>query len=107
MRGDEWHPLGLDNVYVSTAGATVQRVVRSTEQPLSVRYLNVVYPLHICWLPGNPGLAAALVARGLWTLLALSLAALALTGAVQRFQAKSKTQTTLRRQIECKQSQAQ
>jgi len=102
MRGDEWHPLGLNNVYVSTAGATVQRIVRSTEQPLSVRYLNVVYPLHIGSLPGSPGLAAALVARGLWTLLALALAALALSGAVQRFQATSKTQTTLRRQIECK-----
>ena len=107
MRGDEWHPLGLDNVYVSTAGSTVQRIVRSTEQPLSVRYLNVVYPLHTAWLPGSPGVAAALVARGLWTLLALSLAALALSGAVQRFQAKSKTQKTLRRQIECKQSQPQ
>ena len=107
MRGDEWHPLGLDNVYVSTAGATVQRIVRAAEQPLSVRYLNVVYPLHIGSLPGNPGLAAALVVRGLWTLLALSLAALALSGAVQRFQAKSKTQTTLRRQIECKQGQPQ
>ena len=107
MRGDEWHPLGLDNVYVSTAGATVQRIVRSTEQPLSVRYLNVVYPLHIGWLPGSPGLAAALGVRVLWTLLALSLAGLALSGAVQRFRTKSKTQTTLRRPIECKQSQPQ
>jgi len=108
MRGDEWHPLGLDNVYVSTAGATVQRIVRSTEQPLTVRYLNVVYPLHIGSLPGSPGLAAALVWRGLWTLLALSLAALALSGAVQRFRTQSKTQTTtFRRPIECKQSQPQ
>src|SRR5436190_2383782 len=71
MRGDEWHPLGLDNVYVSTAGATVQRIVRAAEQPLSVRYLNVVYPLHIGSLPGSPGLAA-FVWRVLWTLLALS-----------------------------------
>src|SRR5881394_662923 len=94
MRGDEWHPLGLDNVYVSTAGATVQRIVRAAEQQLSVRYLNVVYPLHIGSLPGSPGLAAALVWRGLWTLLALSLAALALSGAVQRFRTQSKTQTT-------------
>jgi uncharacterized iron-regulated membrane protein len=107
MRGDEWHPLGLDNVYVSTAGATVQRIVRAAEQPLSVRYLNVVYPLHIGSLPGAPGLVAALVARVLWTLLALSLAGLALSGAVQRFRTQSKTQTTFRRQIECKQSQAQ
>ena len=70
MRGDEWHPLGLDYVFVSTAGATVQRIVRAAEQPLSVRYLNVVYPLHLGWLPGNPGLAGTLVMRGLWTLLA-------------------------------------
>ena len=101
MRGDEWHPLGLNNVFVSAADASVRRIVRSDEQPLSVRYLNVVYPLHIGWMPGSPGLAAALVWRGLWTLLALSLAGLALSGAVQRFKAKSKTQTTLRRQIEC------
>ena len=100
MRGDEWHPLGLDNVFVSTAGATVQRIVRAAEQPLSVRYLNVVYPLHLGSLPGKPGLAAALVARGLWTLIALSLAALALSGVVQRFQAKSRTQATLRRQVQ-------
>ena len=88
MRGDEWHPLGLDNVYVSTAGATVQRIVRAAEQPLSVRYLNVVYPLDLGSLPGKPGLAAALVWRVLWTLLALALAGLALTGAVQRFRKK-------------------
>ncbi|MEO8060849.1 MAG: PepSY-associated TM helix domain-containing protein [Burkholderiales bacterium] len=107
MRGDEWHPLGLDNVFVSTAGATVQRIVRAAEQPLSVRYLNVVYPLHLGSLPGKPGLAAALVARGLWTLLALSLATLALSGLVQRFRATSKSQTTRRRQVECKQGQPQ
>jgi hypothetical protein len=107
MRGDEWHPLGLDNVYVSTAGATVQRVVRAADQPLSVRYLNVVYPLHLGLLPGNPGLAAALVARGLWTLLALSLSALAMSGLVQRVRAQSKTQTTLRGQIQRKQGQPQ
>jgi uncharacterized iron-regulated membrane protein len=105
MRGDEWHPLGLDNVFVNTAGATVQRIVRAAEQPLSVRYLNVVYPLHLGSLPGNPGLAATLVARGLWTLLALSLAALALSGLVQRARAKSKTQTSPRGQIESRKGQ--
>jgi hypothetical protein len=108
MRGDEWHPLGLDNVYVSAANASVQRIVRSSEQPLSVRYLNVVYPLHLGWLPGSPSLAAALMVRGLWTLLALALAGLALSGAVQRYQTKSKSKstTTSRRQIPCKQSQS-
>ena len=88
MRGDEWHPIGLNNVFVSAADASVLRIVRSTEQPLTVRYLNVVYPLHIGSLPGSPGLAAALMVRGLWTLLALALAGLALSGAVQRFRTK-------------------
>jgi len=107
MRGDEWHPLGLNNVFVRTADASVQRIVRAAEQPLSVRYLNVVYPLHIGSLPGSPGLAGVLVARSLWTLLALSLAGLAVSGAVQRFQAKSRSISTLRGQIQCNQSQAQ
>ena len=88
MRSDEWHPIGLDYVHLSAADASVLRIVRSTEQPLTVRYLNVVYPLHIGWLPGSPGLAAALLARGLWTLLAMALAGLALSGAVQRFRTK-------------------
>lgn len=88
MRGDEWHPLGLNNVFVSTADTSVKRTVRADEQPLSVRYLNVVYPLHIGSLPGSPGVAAALAVRALWTLLALALAGLALTGAVQRFRTK-------------------
>ncbi|NPC57687.1 PepSY-associated TM helix domain-containing protein [Caenimonas soli] len=88
MRGDEWHPIGLSNVFVSATDASVRRIVRATEQPLSVRYLNVVYPLHLGWLPGSPGVAAALLVRGLWTLIALALAGLALTGAVQRFRTK-------------------
>jgi uncharacterized iron-regulated membrane protein len=88
MRGDEWHPIGLDYVHLSAANASVLRIVRSTEQPLTMRYLNVVYPLHTAWLPGSPGAAAALLARGLWTLLALSLAALAFSGAVQHFRKK-------------------
>jgi sulfite reductase (NADPH) flavoprotein alpha-component len=88
MRGDEWHPLGLDRVFVNIADGSVKRIVRASEQPLTVRYLNVVYPLHIGWLPGAPGVAAAVAVRVVWTLLALSLAALALTGAVQRFRKK-------------------
>ncbi|HEU0201228.1 MAG TPA: PepSY-associated TM helix domain-containing protein [Burkholderiaceae bacterium] len=107
MRGDEWHPLGLNNVFVNTADASVKRMVRAADQPLSVRYLNVVYPLHIGSVPGAPGVAAALVWRGLWTLLALSLLGLALTGAVQRLQAKSKSTTTIRRQTQCNPSQPQ
>ncbi|BAL24862.1 PepSY domain-containing protein [Azoarcus sp. KH32C] len=107
MRGDEWHPIGLNNVFVSASDASVLRVVRAAEQPLSVRYLNVVYPLHLGTLPGTPGLAGALVARVLWTLFALALAGLALTGAVQRFRMKAKTQTASRKHVECKGIQAQ
>jgi uncharacterized iron-regulated membrane protein len=103
MRGDEWHPIGLNNVYVRADQASVLRIVRAADQPLNVRYLNVVYPLHIGALPGGAGWAAALAARVLWTLLALALAALALTGAVQRFRtaSASKSITTSRRQVEC------
>lgn len=88
MRGDEWHPIGLNNVFVSTADTSARRIVRASEQPLTVSYLNVVYPLHIGSLPGSPGLAATLITRVMWTLLALALAGLALSGAVQRFRTK-------------------
>jgi hypothetical protein len=90
MRGEEWHPLGLDRVFVNVAApdAPVKRIVRASEQPLTVRYLNVVYPLHLGQLPGTPSVAATLAVRVLWTLLALALAGLALSGAVQRFRTK-------------------
>jgi uncharacterized iron-regulated membrane protein len=88
MRGDEWHPLGLNNVFVRAADASVSRIVRASQQPLTVSYLNVVYPLHLGSLPGTPGLAATLMMRVVWTLLALALAGLALSGAVQRFRTK-------------------
>lgn len=91
MRGDEWHPLGLNNVFVSTADGSVRRIVRADEQPLSVRYLNVVYPLHVAAMPGSMGVAGTVVARVLWTMLALALAGLALTGTVQRFKTQSKS----------------
>lgn len=85
LRSEEWHPIGLNYVYLSAADASVLRVVRSNDQPLTVRYLGIVYPLHAGWLPGRPGIAAALAARVMWTLFALSLAAMAVSGAVQRF----------------------
>jgi uncharacterized iron-regulated membrane protein len=90
MRGEEWHPLGLDRVFVNVAApdASVKRIVRASEQPLTVRYLNVVYPLHLGWLPGTPSVVATLAVRVLWTLLALALAGLAVSGAVQRFRTK-------------------
>lgn len=90
LRVNEWNPFGFHSVYLREADASVLRIVRASEQPLTVRYLNVVYPLHTGWLPGNQGIAAAVMARGLWTLFALSLAALSLSGAVQRFRKKSK-----------------
>lgn len=102
MRGDEWHPLGLNNVFVSTADASVARIVRADQQPWSVRYLNFVYPLHVAALPESMGVTGTVLMRVLWTLLALALTGLALTGIVQRFktQSKSKSQqtTTLGRQ---------
>ena len=88
LRSDEWHPIGLNYVYLSAADASVLRIERASDQPLTVRYLGIVYPLHAGWLPGSPGIAAGLAARGLWTLLALSLVALAVSGAVQRFKGK-------------------
>jgi uncharacterized iron-regulated membrane protein len=91
MRGDEWHPLGLNNVFVSTADASVARIVRADQQPWSVRYLNFVYPLHVAALPGSMGVAGTVAMRVLWTLLALALAGLALTGMVQRFKTQSKS----------------
>lgn len=105
MRGDEWHPIGLNNVFVSTADASVLRMVRAAEQPLSVRYLNVVYPLHIGVMPDSAGLAGALVARALWTLLALALAGLAVTGTVQHFRSNANASTAARRPVECQQQQ--
>jgi len=90
MRGEEWHTLGLDRVFVNVTApdAPVKRIVRASEQPMTVRYLNVIYPLHLGWLPGTPSVAAALAIRVVWTLLALALAGLAVSGAVQRFRTK-------------------
>lgn len=86
MRGEEWHPLGLNNVFVSTADTSAVRIVRAEQQPLTVRYLNIVYSLHLGAVPISLGWVGALAARVLWTLLALALAGLALTGVMQRVQ---------------------
>lgn len=85
LRSSEWNPFGLTYVHLSAADASVLRVVRAGEQPLSVRYLDVVYPLHTGWLPGHANRTVALAMRTLWTLFALSLVALAVSGAIQRF----------------------
>jgi uncharacterized iron-regulated membrane protein len=88
MREREWNPYGLSYVHLRAADASLLRVVPVSEQPLAVRYLDFVYPLHAGWVPGNPGGAAAVAWRVLWTLIALSLAAMALSGAVQKFTMK-------------------
>jgi hypothetical protein len=106
MRGEEWHPIGLNNVFVSTQDASVRRIVRAEEQPLSVRYLNVVYSLHIGAVPASAGPAAALAVRALWTLIALSLVTLAVSGAVQRFRSRAKAAAPMR-PIALEQRQAQ
>lgn len=87
LRSDEWHPNGLDNVYLHAADATLVRAVRWRELPLAARYLNLVYPLHTGWLPREAGVAAGLAWRGLWTAVALSMVWLALSGSVQRWRA--------------------
>jgi hypothetical protein len=52
--------------------------------PLQTLYLNVVYPLHAGWLPGQAGVAVGIVMRMLWTGVALALAWMALSGAWSR-----------------------
>jgi uncharacterized iron-regulated membrane protein len=89
MRVDEWNPYGLNYVFVRTADASVLRVVRASEQPPSVRYLNVVFPLHAAWLPGHAGPAVSVAMRALWTLFALSLIALVISGATQALRRRS------------------
>jgi uncharacterized iron-regulated membrane protein len=83
LRVDEWNPFGLNYVYVGASDARVLRVVRTHEQPLAVRYLNVVYPLHAAWLPGHAGPVVSTVMRGLWTLFALSMIVMTISGAAQ------------------------
>jgi len=87
LRSDEWHPNGLNQVYLRASDATLLRATTWRELPLAARYPNVIYPLHIGWLPGSNSAAAALAMRLLWTGFALSLAWLALSGAVQRWRA--------------------
>lgn len=84
LRVDEWNPYGLHHVYVNAADGRVLRVVLARDQPASLRYLDVVYPLHAAWLPGAAGSGLTAAMRLLWTVFALSLVALAATGAAQR-----------------------
>lgn len=85
MHADEWNLYGMHNVYVRAADAAVLRVVRPQDLPPQARYLDVIYPLHAGWLLGQLGATAGLLARVLWTLLALSLAWMAVSGAWSRW----------------------
>jgi hypothetical protein len=84
LHAGEWNRFGLNDVYVRADVASVLRVVRSSEQPIAVRYIDFVYPIHSAWLPGEPSAAWRLVMRALWTIVGVSLAAMALSGAAQR-----------------------
>jgi len=80
LRTDEWHPNGLNNVYVGLHDGTVLKVVAWRDLPWSMRYSNVVYPLHIAWMPGQASPVAAVLARVLWTATALAMLALVVSG---------------------------
>lgn len=88
MRSDEWHPNGLNDVYLRSDNAAVQRTTTWRELPLAARYPNIIYPLHIGWLPGSASVVGAIVMRTLWTAIALSLAWLALSGSVQHWRGR-------------------
>ena len=88
LRGDDWNPYGMNNVYVRASDAAVLRAVRRQDLPLEARYLDVVYPLHSGWLPGDPGRAAGLALRLLWTGVALALAWMAVSGAWSRLRGR-------------------
>lgn len=89
LRSDEWHPNGLNYVYLRADNASLLRTTTWRELPLAARYPNVIYPLHIGWLPGSSSAPAAVAMRVLWTSFALSLAWLALSGALQRWRSNA------------------
>lgn len=80
LRGEEWHPYGLSQVYVAEQGGAVLAVRDERQLPLSERYLNVVFSLHSGAVPPWGGPATALLMRMAWTALALALVAMLLTG---------------------------
>lgn len=80
LRGEEWHPYGLSQVYVAEQGGAVLAVRDARQLPLAERYTNVIFSLHAGAVPPWGGLATALLMRLAWTALALALAAQVLTG---------------------------
>jgi uncharacterized iron-regulated membrane protein len=79
LRTDEWHPNGLNSVYVD-AQSNVLRVVLWRELPLSASYTNLVYPLHIGWLPMSSNMPTTIVLRVVWTLIAAALIWMVVSG---------------------------
>ncbi|WP_083748703.1 PepSY-associated TM helix domain-containing protein [Pelomonas sp. KK5] len=80
LRGEEWHPYGLSQVFVAEQGGGVVAVRDGRQLPLVERYVNVIFSLHAGAVPPWGGPTTALLMRLGWTALALSLAALLLTG---------------------------
>jgi uncharacterized iron-regulated membrane protein len=80
LRGDEWHPYGLSQIYVAEQGGAVLAVRDGRQLPLAERYVNVIFSLHAGAVPPGSSAAFALLIRLAWTALALALAALLLTG---------------------------
>lgn len=80
LRGEEWHPYGLSQVFVAEQGGAVLAVRDGRQLPLVERYVNVIFSLHSGAVPPGGGLVLAVLMHLAWTALALSLAALLLTG---------------------------
>jgi len=80
LRGEEWHPYGLSQVFVAEQGGAVLAVRDGRQLPLVERYVNVIFSLHAGAVPSWGGPVTALLMRLAWTALALALAAMLLTG---------------------------
>lgn len=80
LRGEEWHPYGLSQVFMAEQGGVVLAVRDARQLPLVERYVNVIFSLHAGAVPSWGSPALALLMRLAWTALALALAALLLTG---------------------------
>lgn len=80
LRGEEWHPYGLSQIFVAEQGGAVLEVRDGRQLPLVERYVNVIFSLHAGAVPPASGPALALLMRLAWTVLAGALAALLLTG---------------------------
>lgn len=80
LRGEEWHPYGLSQIYVAEQGGAILAVRDARQLPLVERYVNVIFSLHSGAVPPGGGLVLAVLMRLAWTALAVVLAAQVLTG---------------------------